>query len=226
MKNLHPLFRSQPAEDSVPADLTRTVRIEHDRRHLAFAAIVSGAAAAGTLGWFCWRIAHPTAAAPLWTLVPFGIGAVAAVLGMLRNVYRLQDGDPAIVISPRGLQFRPAVLGETARIPWSAIRGVASKRHKNMRYLVFEVEEADRYGVAAGLFGHWRPLAARGAPTGRVAFTVPMSGAAWTRLDALVHRYFARYATPSANHQVPHVAAQASRSVFRAVLDAAARTAR
>jgi hypothetical protein len=127
-----------------------TIRIEHDRRRLALAAAASGLAMLLVPCMFIVSSLHPGRAAPTWTLAPLGVALLVAALGFVRSIIRLQDGDPALVVSPRGLNFRPYLFGEIARIPWRAISGFKSRSYKHQRFIVLQVDDIDRYAPRVG----------------------------------------------------------------------------
>jgi hypothetical protein len=172
--------------------LQRTVRIEHDRRRLAFAALASAIATLALPVMAVLGVMHPAHPAPAWTLAPLGVAIAVAAFGLLRNVSRLQDGDPALVISPRGLRFRPQGLGEIARIPWSAIRGFRSKSYKQHRFIAVQVDDAERYVPRTGFLHLLRGLRLRSAEK-EISFSTPMAKQAWKDLEILLQKYLAHY---------------------------------
>jgi hypothetical protein len=172
--------------------LQRTVRIEHDRRRLAFAALASAIATLALPVMAVLGVMHPAHPAPAWTLAPLGVAIAVAAFGLLRNVSRLQDGDPALVISPRGLRFRPQGLGEIARIPWSAIRGFRSKSYKQHRFIAVQVDDAERYVPRTGFLHLLRGLRLRSAEN-EISFSTPMAKQAWKDLEILLQKYLAHY---------------------------------
>jgi hypothetical protein len=186
------------AETAAALSLERTVRIEHDRRRLAFAVFASGVATLALPVMLVVGMMHPTRPAPAWTLAPLGLAVVIAAFGLLRNIGRLQDGDPALVISQRGLSFRPQVFGETARIPWTAIRGFRSRSYKQQRFIVVQVDDADRYVSRAGFLHLLRRLGKRRAAANEISFSTPMAKQAWKDLELVLQRYLAHYGTRTA----------------------------
>jgi hypothetical protein len=172
--------------------LQRTVRIEHDRRRLAFAAFASAIATLALPVMVVIGVMHPEHPAPAWTLAPLGVAIAVAGFGLLRNVSRLQDGDPALVISPRGLSFRPHGFGEIARIPWSAVRGFRSRSYKQHRVIAVQVDDADRYATRTGFLHLLRGLRLRSAAN-EISFSTPMAKQAWKDLEILLQKYLAHY---------------------------------
>lgn len=210
-----------PAEATAPAPAPdATVRIEHDRKRLLLRLLagLAGLAAMGVAlvvtllhaGQFQFA-PHPTGVnavdallpryvdgVPKWAPVILVLTLVSACIGLLRIVFRLQDGDPALVISPRGVRFRPTLFGDVAQIPWAAIRGLKLRHYKQQRYIDFSVDGVDRYVARLGLRGRLR-RALRGGEDGIVTFSSPMSRAAWKDTGALLERYLAQYGrAPSA----------------------------
>jgi hypothetical protein len=91
--------------DSKNIAIDRTLRIEHDRRRLAFVALANVAGTLAAFGYLVWNIVHPSLkVANWWALPSLSLAAFVATMGFLRSWYKLQDGDPAIVVSPRGLR--------------------------------------------------------------------------------------------------------------------------
>ena len=195
-------------DDALPA---QTIRIEHDHRRLLLRVLASGAGflaicaglvvASLHLGDNAFeapgmpaqvRAALRATGMPWWTLIALAAALVSGGIALLRNVYRLQDGDPALVVSPRGLSFRPTVFGETTRIPWSAIRAVRLRRFKQHRFIGVQVEDAERYVAHVGARARLRRLFDPGAPT-ELSISSPMARDAWTRTESLLQRYLARY---------------------------------
>jgi hypothetical protein len=172
--------------------LQRTVRIEHDRRRLAFAAFASAIATLALPVMVVIGVMHPEHPAPAWTLAPLGVAIAVAGFGLLRNVSRLQDGDPALVISPRGLSFRPQGFGEIARIPWSAVRGFRSRSYKQHRVIAVQVDDAERYATRTGFLHLLRGLRLRSAAN-EISFSTPMAKQAWKDLEILLQKYLAHY---------------------------------
>jgi hypothetical protein len=174
----------------------KTVRIEHDRKRLLFATFGSGMSASFALVYLIWRITHPSFIAPWWALTMLAVVALTAVINMLRNLYRLQDADPALVISPLALKFKPAVFGEMVSIPWTAIKSLRSKRRKQFRYLVLQVNDVDRYMPRMSFFSNRNLLLGTRAHENVVVFGAPISKSAWKELDALLQRYLTYYGKP------------------------------
>lgn len=211
------LTTTAAVEPAAGAALDRTVRIEHDRRRLALRALlgtlallvlcasIAGAVLNRTRMWQGQSIPPELdtllriTAVSWWTTVALAIAVVTGAIGVLRNIYRLQDADPALVISPRGLNFRPTVFAETARIPWSAIRGVRLRRHKHQRWVAVAVDGVDRYVAQAGLRARLHNLFRNRAQAPEVLFSTPMAPAAWARLEQLLKEYLARYGQPGTN---------------------------
>ena len=202
----------ESGDDASPTD---TIRIEHDRRRLllrvlasgfAFVAICVGLVVASLhLGDNVFEApgipaelraelqgALRATGMPWWTLIALGVALVTGGFGLLRNVYRLQDGDPAVVVSPRGLSFRPTVFGETTRIPWSAIRGVRLRRFKQHRFIGVQVDDVERYAAHIGARARLRRLFNPGGTT-ELSISSPMARDAWTRTESLLQRYLAHY---------------------------------
>ena len=202
---------SAAAAPARPAD--GTIRIEHDRKRLALAALASGAAALVLPCLYIVGNLHPARAAPAWTLAPLGIAVLVAALGFVRSIIRMQDGDPALVISPRGLDFRPHLLGEIVRIPWNAIRGFKSRRFKQQRFIVLQVEDLDRYAPRVGLFGFLRGRRRLGAD--EISFSTPMAKSAWNDLEATLQRYLAQHGHPPAMNVSVSNGARASVAALR-----------
>jgi uncharacterized integral membrane protein len=173
--------------------LQRTVRIEHDRKRLALAVLASGAGMLALLVALAASIARVEHSAPGWTLAPLGLAILLAALGFLRNIVRLQDGDPALVISPRGLSFRPQVFGEPVRIPWTAIRGFRSRSYKHIRFIAVQVDDADRYVSRAGFLRVLHRLGKPRAATNEIGFSTPMAKPAWKQLEIVLQGYLAQY---------------------------------
>ena len=197
---------SAPAPD-------RTVRIEHDRRRLLMRVLASIAALLATCAALVFALLHANepafditgvpqlerllrphaTASPWWTCTLLAFAVVGALIGTLRNVFRLQDGDPALVISPHGISFRPAVFAEIVRIPWTAIRGLRLRQRKHNRFLAVQVDEPDRFAAQSRIFAPL-PISLRlGARANEIDFTTPMSKHAWTETEALLRRYLACY---------------------------------
>ena len=193
-----PLCNKTMTETTASESLQRTLRIEHDRRRLAFAMLASGFATLALLVMLVVNIMHPAHPAPSWTLAPLGVAIVLAALGLLRNIWRLQDGDPALVISPRGLSFRPQAFGEIARIPWSAIRGFRSRSYQQQRFIAVQVDDPDRYAPRAGFLHLLRGLGIWRSASNEVGFSTPMTKAAWKEIEDALQRYLAQYGAPAA----------------------------
>lgn len=193
MTDVDPLRRKAAAEVGAPGSLERSVCIEHDRRRLALSVFASCFAMLALAGTLVVSTLHPARTAPPWSLAPLGVALLIAALGFLRNIVRLQDGDPALVISPRGLNFRPDLFGEIARIPWSAVRGFRSGRYKPRRFIAVQVDDIDRYAPQVGFLGFLRRLGKRRLAGDEVSFSTPMATSAWKELEDTLQRYLARY---------------------------------
>ncbi|HSE11697.1 MAG TPA: STM3941 family protein [Rudaea sp.] len=212
---------AEAAADAGPAgDTDRTIRIEHDRRRLALAALASGVATLALPGVLIAGMWHPARAAPAWSFAPLGLAILLAALGFVRSIIRLQDGDPALVISPRGLNFRPYLFREIVRIPWNAVRGFKSRRYKQQRFIAVQVDDIDRYAPRAGFPGFLRRLGERRLAADEIGFSTPMARSAWTDIETTLQRYLARYGRPpatdgDANHGAPRdgIAGRGARSL-------------
>ena len=200
-----------------PPGLDATVRIDHDRKRLLlrlFAAgaglVAMGVALAITLLHAGEFTVHPTGVHEVDALLPHYVGQVprwapvilvltlaSGCVGLLRSIVRLQDGDPALVISPRGVRFRPTLFGDVAQIPWSAIRGLKLRRYKQQRYIDFQVDGIDRYVSRLGLRGRLHRLV-RGGDCGIATLSSPMSRTAWKNTGELLERYLAHYRNAAA----------------------------
>jgi hypothetical protein len=192
--------------------LDATVRIEHDRKRLLLRLAAAGASllAMGvalviTLLHAGDFIAHPTGVhdvdallphyvtqVPRWAPIILVLTLAGGCAGLLRIIFRLQDADPALVISPRGVRFRPTLFGDVAQIPWSAIRGLKLRRYKQQRYIDFQVDGIDRYVSRLGLRGRLHRLL-RGGEYGIATLSSPMSRTAWKNTGELLERYLAHY---------------------------------
>ena len=182
-----------PAEIAPARSTEGTIRIEHDRKRLALAALASGLAALVVPGVFIVGHPHPVRMAPEWTLAPLCVAVLIAAAGFVRSLIRLQDGDPALVVSPRGLDFRPYLLGEIVRIPWKAIRGFKSRRYKQQRFIVFQVDDIDRVAPRVGFSGFLRRAGRKHLGAGEISFSTPMTKSAWNDLEAVLGRYLAQH---------------------------------
>jgi hypothetical protein len=186
------------ADPAPPRAADATIRIEHDRKRLALAALASGLAALVVPGMFFAGIMHPPRIAPGWTLVPLSIAVLVAAVGFLRAIIRLQDGDPALVLSPRGLDFRPYLFGEIVRIPWKSIRGFKSRSYKQQRFIVLQVDDLDRYAPRLGFSGFLRRIGRRRLGADQISFSTPMAKPAWNDLEAALSRYLQHHGRPGA----------------------------
>jgi hypothetical protein len=186
------------ADPTPPRAAEGTIRIEHDRKRLALAALASGVAALLVPGMFLAGIVHPPRIAPEWTWVPLCVAVLIAAVGFLRSIIRLQDGDPALVLSPRGLDFRPYLFGEIVRIPWKAIRGFKSRSYKQQRFVVLQVDDLDRYAPRMGFSGFLRRVFRRRGGADETSFSTAMAKPAWNGLEAMLRRYLEQYGRPGA----------------------------
>lgn len=184
-----------------------SVRIEYDRRRLTLIALVSAFAAITTSAALILALAHmerlPAAvlrarglhpelvtlvsSIPTWAPIALAFAASLAVIRMLRNLYRLQDSDPAFVASPRDLRFKPGVFGESVRIPWTSIRGVRTRRHGKHRSIILQIDDLDRFVPRSGLLASLRPRRSE------IALQMPLSRAALDELAILLQTYLARH---------------------------------
>jgi len=213
-----PAANAAASTAATAAALEQTVRIEHDRRRLlmrVLASVVALLATSSALVVAILRAGTPEfhlehapqldavlrpylTAMPWWTCALLGIAVVGALIGTLRNVFRLQDGDPALVVSPRGLSFRPAVFGEIVRIPWNAVRGLRLRQIKQNRFLAVQVDEPDRYVAQARMFAILPRTFRFGMRAKEIELSTPMSKHAWLETEALLRRYLARYGQAAA----------------------------
>jgi hypothetical protein len=189
-----------PADATPAASANGTVRIEHDRKRLAMAALASGIATLIVPSMFFAGVLHPPRMATEWTLALLAVAVLVAVVGFVRSIVRLQDGDPALVLSPRGLDFRPSVFGEIVRIPWTAIRGFKSRSYKQQRFIVFHVDDIDRYAPRIGFAGFLLRIGRRQLDADRISFSTPMAKSAWKDLEALLQRYLDQHGRPGATN--------------------------
>jgi len=185
-----------PAEFAAAGRADGTIRIEHDRKRLALAALARGLAVLIIPCTFFAGNLHRAQIAPGWTLAPLGVAILIAVLGFVRSIIRLQDGDPALVLSPRGLDFRPSLFGEIVRIPWKAIRGFKSRSYKQQRFIVLQVDDIDRYAPRVGFAGFLRRIGRRRSGADQISFSTPMAKPAWNELEAVLRRYLAQHGRP------------------------------
>ena len=125
--------------------------------------------------------------------MPLGAAILVAALGFVRSIIRLQDGDPALVMSPRGLDFRPSLFGEIVRIPWTAIRGFESRSYKQQRFIILQVDGLDRYAPRVGFAGFLRRTGRQRLGADRISFSTPMAKPAWSDLEAVLRRYLAQH---------------------------------
>ena len=194
-------FANQTPAHVAPAGLAEgTIRIEHDRKRLALAALASGLAVLIIPCTFFAGNLHRAQIAPAWTLAPLGVAVLVAALGFVRSIIRLQDGDPALVMSPRGLDFRPSLFGEIVRIPWKAIRGFKSRSYKQQRFIVLQVDDIDRYAPRVGFAGCLRRIGRRRLSMDQITFSTPMAKSAWNDLEAMLRRYLEQYGRPGASN--------------------------
>jgi len=184
-----------PAELAAAGRADGTIRIEHDRKRLALAALARGLAVLIIPCTFFAGNLHRAQIAPSWTLAPLGVAMLIAILGFVRSIIRLQDGDPALVLSPRGLDFRPSLFGEIVRIPWKAIRGFKSRSYKQQRFIVLQVDDIDRY-APRGFAGFLRRIGRRKLGADQISFSTPMAKPAWNDLEAVLRRYLAQHGRP------------------------------
>jgi hypothetical protein len=184
-----------------------TLRIEYDRRRLLLTALGSVVATLMASAALVLALAHRgrlsasvfnapgldpqfvplLGSIPWWTPLALGIAVLLAVIRMLRNFYRLQDSDPAFVLSPRDLRFKPGVFGEPVRVPWTAIRGVKARRHGKHRSIVLRVDDVERYVPGSGL------LASLRRKRGTVTLRLPLSRTALDELAALLQTHLNHY---------------------------------
>lgn len=189
-----------------------TVRIEHDRGRLVWTALASAIAVLTAGGAVVLTMLHvgklsaslseipgidavvPDYARtmPWWTALPLGIALLLAIAKMLRNLFRLQDADPAFVVSARDLRFKPGVFGEAVRIPWTAIRDAKTHRFKQHRSIVLQVVDIDRYVPRAGWFSPIRRRGAWGPGSGQISLEVSMSRNALDELVKLLQSHLVR----------------------------------
>jgi len=193
-----------------PGAADRTIRIEHDRKRLALAAVASGIGAVVVPGIYFAGMMHPVRITPGWTLAPLCVAVFIAAIGFVRAIIRLQDGDPALVLSPRGLDFRPYLFGEIVRIPWKAIRGLKSRSYKQQRFIVLQVDDLDRYAPRVGFVGLLRRIGRRRLGADQIGFSTPMAKAAWNDLEALLRRYLEQHGRPGTTSESAKAGASAA----------------
>jgi hypothetical protein len=193
-----------------------TVRIEHNRRRL-FLRLLAGAVALASIGVGLTVmvlhvaqqptrvtgvadldvfLSHRSYGAPWWAPIAFGFAAAGACIGLLRTFFRLQDADPALVVSPRGMRFRPTLFAEQVTIPWTVVRRLKLRQYKQHSYMLVRVDEIDRHVPRVGSRGWLRRLFRPGARDGDVAVDVVLSKAEWKRTEALLRAYLAKYGKP------------------------------
>jgi hypothetical protein len=188
-------------------DAAGTLRIEYDRRRLVLTALASVLATGMASAALVLALMHGNrlsssllaapgldpkfvqllGSVPWWTPVALGIAVLLAAVRMLRNFYRLQDSDPAFVLSPRDLRFKPALFGEAVRVPWTALRAVKARRHGKHRSLELRIADLERYVPGSGL------LASLRRRRGSITLRVPLSRAALDELAALLQTHLDRY---------------------------------
>ena len=189
-----------------------TVRIEHDRGRLMWTTFASALAVVTAAGAIVLTMLHVgkfsaslsaipgmdavvpdyARAMPWWTAFPLGVALLVAIAKMLRNLFRLQDADPAFVVSARDLRFKPGVFGEAVRIPWTAIRDAETHRFKQHRSIVLQVDDIDRYVPRTGWFSPIRRRGAWGPGSGQISLEVPMSRKALDELAKLLQSHLVR----------------------------------
>jgi hypothetical protein len=200
---------SPPPRSAISEPASATVRIEHDRRRLLWTTLASAFAVLTTGGAVVFTMLHVgklsaslseipgidavvpnyARAMPWWTALPLGIALALAIAKMLRNLFRLQDADPAFVISARDLRFKPGVFGEAVRVPWPAIREVKTHRFKQHRNIVLQIQDIDRHVPRTGWFSPTRRRGAWGPGSGQISLEVPMSRKALDELAALLQSH-------------------------------------
>jgi hypothetical protein len=198
MKNPAISTNKTSAEPALSRATEGTIRIEHDRKRLALAAFAGGISTLVVPCIYFAGIMHPSRIAPAWTLAPLCVAVLIAAIGFLRAIVRLQDGDPALVLSPRGLDFRPYLFGEIVRIPWKAIRGFKSRSYKQQRFIVLQVDDIDRYAPRVGIAGFLRRIGRRRSGADQIGFSTPMAKAAWKDLEATLRIYLEHHGRPGA----------------------------
>ncbi|HEY2396121.1 MAG TPA: hypothetical protein VGH81_09125 [Rudaea sp.] len=202
----------QPPRTAVSEPKSATVRIEHDRGRLLWITLASAFAVLTTGGAVVFTMLHVgklsaslseipgidavvpgyARAMPWWTAVPLGIALLLAIAKMLRNLFRLQDADPAFVISARDLRFKPGVFAETVRIPWNAIRDVKTHRFKQHRSIILQIDDVDRRVARSGWFGPTTRRGVWGPGSGQISLEAPMSRKALDELVVLLQNHLIR----------------------------------
>jgi hypothetical protein len=173
-----------------------------------FATLVSWGALAFAIAHVGFNLAVPTGVPPVdaivgrYSTIPWWAGvalipaAMFATARFLGSVYRMQDGEPAFVLSPRGLQFRPSVFDERVRVPWSAIRKVAGRRMKNHLAIALTIDDVDRHVPSGGALAGLRRFARLRRNT--IVVGTPMARRAWKDLVARLQQQVAEHATEHA----------------------------
>lgn len=133
-----------------------------------------------------------------WFSLELGLAALLALAALLRNIYRLQDADPVLTVSSKGLAFKPSLLGSRVSIPWSAIHDVRFRKLKRLCRVAVVVDRADRYAPQFGFALARLRLPGMAAPAQTVALTVSMGDAAWQRTQACIRGYLAAAGKPAA----------------------------
>jgi hypothetical protein len=121
------------------------------------------------------------------------IALLGGLAAMLRGISQLQNGEPGLIVGPRGLTIHAGDVGTLGPIPWSAVSKLETKRHSGRPYVAVQLREPGRFLPDPGLLGQLLGALNRRMSSGAVTISPQWLQIAPKDLDALLQRYFERY---------------------------------
>jgi hypothetical protein len=182
------------ANSELPARATLRIPLHHG--HLALKAGAALVVLLGCCGVLVLKGMGKLSPELPWQLASTGIALAAAVYAMLKAIARLQDGDPGLIVAPDGLTIRTENPGRRmGRIPWRAIAGFTTRRHKGHVHIEVQLRDPARCLADDGRpFGSMLHRLRAHVGGGKVVITPFWLRIENAKLEALLAGYLARYA--------------------------------
>lgn len=205
------LARQRATGELAQSPVDGSVRIELNRRKLLLQAIAGLATIVGGIVAIVLVLMHldPFSAqswpdpthltdsfrAPQWAHAGgAGIAVLAGIFAWLRTVARLQDGDAALVVSPRGLLNNSDAPGrEIGLVPWTAIERLQTRRFKHNRFIVVRLRDPGRWMSSPGVFGSLRQRVRAHVVGSPLTIRTNLLQAKAQDIEKLLERYLAQY---------------------------------
>jgi len=128
--------------------------------------------------------------------IMLAIAVLGGLAAMLRGISQLQDAEAGLVVGPRGLTIHAGGVSTLNPIPWSAVSGLETKRHRGLPYVAVQLRDAERFLPERGVLGGWLSAFNRRIAGGALTISPQWLQVSMPDLESLLRRYFAHYGNP------------------------------